>query len=110
MIESFKSEGLWADDVPSRIDIMKDPRLRRRLITTTNRFIARTKSSIFLVRFEDIFGQTEMINVPGTTNEYPNWRLKLPLNITEMENSPELQEVLTAIREERNAVKQSKAS
>ncbi len=110
MIESFKSEGLWADDVPSRIDIMKDPRLRRRLITTTNRFIARTKSSIFLVRFEDIFGQTEMINVPGTTNEYPNWRLKLPLNITEMENSPEMQEVLTAIREERNAVRQSKAS
>lgn len=102
MIESFKSEGLWSDDVPTRLDIMKDPRLRRRLITTTNRFIARTKSSIFLVRFEDIFGQTEMINVPGTTNEYPNWRLKLPLNIGEMENSPEMREVLAVIRQERH--------
>ena len=103
MIESFKKEGLWTEDVPSRLDIMKDPRLRRRLIIKTNQFIARSKSSIFLVRFEDIFGQTEMINVPGTTNEYPNWRLKLPLNIDEMENSPEMAEAFAMIREERNS-------
>ena len=82
---------------------MKDPPLRRRPIIKTNQFIARSKSSIFLVRFEDIFGQTEMINVPGTTNEYPNWRLKLPLNIDEMENSPEMAEAFAMIREERNS-------
>lgn len=102
MIETFKEEGLWEGDVPSRLDVMKDPRLRRKLILKTNQFIARSKSSIFLVRFEDIFGQTEMINVPGTTNEYPNWRLKLPVNISEMESCSEIQEVFEMIRSERN--------
>ena len=46
-----------------------------------NIYGSKSNSAIFLVRIEDIFKQKEMENVPGTVNEYPNWRIKIPYSI-----------------------------
>jgi len=38
---------------------------------------------------EDIFGVAEQQNLPGTKDEHPNWRLKLPLTLDQMVHDPE---------------------
>ena len=34
-----------------------------------------------MVHLEDVLGVAEQINLPGTTDEQPNWRRKLPVDL-----------------------------
>ncbi|HEX9721378.1 MAG TPA: malto-oligosyltrehalose synthase [Ramlibacter sp.] len=44
-------------------------------------FLAQAPSAVMMVQLEDVLGQTEQANLPGTTNEHPNWQRKLPLEL-----------------------------
>ena len=46
-----------------------------------NIYGAKTTSSIFLVRLEEILRSSEMQNVPGTFTQYYNWKIKLTSDI-----------------------------
>ncbi|HET6656206.1 MAG TPA: 4-alpha-glucanotransferase, partial [Gammaproteobacteria bacterium] len=43
-------------------------------VTAIYRYLAQAPSRLLMVQLEDVLGQREQLNVPGTTNEYPNWR------------------------------------
>ena len=47
-------------------------------------FLARTKSRLLAISLEDLLGVVEQPNIPGTVNEHPNWRQRLPLSIDAM--------------------------
>jgi 4-alpha-glucanotransferase len=47
-------------------------------------FLARTKSRLLAISLEDLLGVVEQPNIPGTVNEHPNWRQRLPLTIDAM--------------------------
>ena len=38
-----------------------------------------TPSAVLVLQLEDVLGVIEQANLPGTTDEHPNWRRKLPL-------------------------------
>jgi (1->4)-alpha-D-glucan 1-alpha-D-glucosylmutase len=42
-------------------------------------FLARTPAKLALVQPEDVFEVLEQANLPGTVDEHPNWRRKLPV-------------------------------
>ncbi len=44
-------------------------------------FLARTKSRLLAISLEDLLGVVDQPNIPGTVNEHPNWRQRLPLSI-----------------------------
>ncbi|ARP86433.1 4-alpha-glucanotransferase [Bordetella genomosp. 9] len=44
------------------------------------RFVASTPSALMLVPTEDLLGVPEQPNLPGTIDEHPNWRRRLPVN------------------------------
>jgi len=44
-------------------------------------FLSRTKSRLLAVSLEDLLGVLDQPNIPGTVNEHPNWRRRLPLAI-----------------------------
>jgi 4-alpha-glucanotransferase len=46
------------------------------------RFLARTPSHLLMVGLDDLLGVEDQANLPGTTDEHPNWRRRLPLDIT----------------------------
>ncbi len=48
------------------------------------RFLAQTKSRLLTVSLEDLLGLIDQPNIPGTMNEHPNWRRRLPLAIDEI--------------------------
>jgi 4-alpha-glucanotransferase len=52
-------------------------------------YLAETRAALTEVRLEDIFGVAEQQNLPGTRQEHPNWRLKLPLTLEAMIQDPE---------------------
>lgn len=47
-------------------------------------FLARTRSRLLAISLEDLLGVVEQPNIPGTVNEHPNWRQRLPLTIDAM--------------------------
>jgi 4-alpha-glucanotransferase len=48
------------------------------------KFLARTKSRLLAISLEDLLGVTEQPNIPGTVNEHPNWRQRLPIAVDEI--------------------------
>jgi 4-alpha-glucanotransferase len=44
-------------------------------------FLGRTPSRILSVAIDDILGVVDQVNVPGTVDQHPNWRRRLPVTI-----------------------------
>ncbi|MBT8475534.1 MAG: 4-alpha-glucanotransferase, partial [Alphaproteobacteria bacterium] len=44
-----------------------------------HRFLASTPASLIALQADDILGVQDQPNLPGTTEEYPNWRRQLPV-------------------------------
>jgi (1->4)-alpha-D-glucan 1-alpha-D-glucosylmutase len=64
-------------------------------------YLARTPCCCMLVQLEDLLGQVEQVNLPGSVNEYPNWRRRLALELEHWGEEPRVNEMLSALREER---------
>jgi (1->4)-alpha-D-glucan 1-alpha-D-glucosylmutase len=60
------------------IELLKKQGLERSALSA-HAYIARTPSKIALLQPEDVFELLEQANLPGTVDEHPNWRRKLPL-------------------------------
>ena len=48
------------------------------------RFIADSNSALLGLQPEDWLDMADPVNVPGTTDEYPNWRRKLSMTLEAM--------------------------
>jgi 4-alpha-glucanotransferase len=42
-------------------------------------FLARTRSRLLAISLEDLLGVIDQPNIPGTVDEHPNWRQRLPI-------------------------------
>lgn len=62
-------------------------------------FVGRTPSPLFLTSLEDLAGVSEAPNVPGTTDEFPNWRRRLPVDAAAACDSPAWRPRLAALRQ-----------
>jgi (1->4)-alpha-D-glucan 1-alpha-D-glucosylmutase len=60
------------------------PELREAILD----YLAQSKAALMEVRLEEVFGVAEQQNLPGTRQEHPNWRIKLPLTLDQLEKSP----------------------
>ncbi len=63
--------------------------------------LARGRPRIVLVSLEDALGVHERPNVPGTTDQFPNWRLALPAPIEQIETSDGPPRIAEAMRRAR---------
>ncbi|VEJ54922.1 4-alpha-glucanotransferase [Pragia fontium] len=62
-----------------------------------HQFIALSASLLVGLQPEDWLGIVMPVNVPGTTDQYPNWRRKLSCELQEMFEHPEVNELLKAV-------------
>ena len=60
--------------------------------------LATSRSRIVLVSLEDALGVEERPNVPGTTTEWPNWRLALPTTLGDIERADGVQRLVEAMK------------
>jgi 4-alpha-glucanotransferase len=55
-----------------------------RVVDAAVRFIAKTEVPLSLIPLEDLLGQIEQPNLPGTVTEHPNWRRRIPMSANEV--------------------------
>jgi 4-alpha-glucanotransferase len=67
-------------------------------------FLARTKSRLLAISLEDLLGVIDQPNIPGTVDEHPNWRRRLPLSIDEMAAAIDVAALKSATRERTRAM------
>jgi 4-alpha-glucanotransferase len=101
--------GIWKLTEPDH----RQHRLRQRLVDVTHApdgtapidvaasayaALAASRSRIALASLDDALGVEERPNVPGTTTEWPNWRLALPLSLDAIEASDSTRRIAAVMR------------
>ena len=76
--------------------------LSSELFMSIQRFLARSQSQMMMLQMEDILLTTNQVNGPGTIDEYPNWRHKLPIDLEDWAELSEIESIALAISRERN--------
>ena len=69
--QAFVTEGVAEGDAPP-------PEITQPAVDAAVAFVARTDSPLCLLPLEDVLGQEEQPNLPGTVDEHPNWCRRLP--------------------------------
>jgi len=65
------------------------------------RFLARTPCSLLLAQMEDLAREADQPNLPGTADEYPNWRRKLSRDLESLLAEEGVAELLRLLQAER---------
>jgi 4-alpha-glucanotransferase len=61
-------------------------------------YLARTPSRLFVVAMEDVIGLLDQPNVPGTVDEHPNWRRRLPVALEDLAHDQRLVELAEVMK------------
>ena len=72
------------------------------LARSIQRYLARSGSMLLMVQLEDLLSQAKQVNVPGTINEYPNWRVKLSAKLEDWPDQVDLEGFAIAVNAERD--------
>jgi 4-alpha-glucanotransferase len=64
-------------------------------------FLARSRARLMLVQLEDVAGEAEQANLPGTDTTHPNWRRRLSTRLDEILASSEMQRIAALVASER---------
>ncbi len=87
LVEALQGRGLLPDGVESRPEPGSPcpPQVREGVLE----YLAQSEAALLEVRLEEVFGWPDQQNLPGTREEHPNWRRRLPLTLEEMARDPE---------------------
>ncbi len=85
ILDLLLTTGLLPADHPRVASAI--PELTGQLHYAIVSFLASTPSSLMLLSEEDLMKQKDQQNLPGTTEEYPNWRHKTRFTVEELRES-----------------------
>ncbi len=63
--------------------------------------LSKAASRLLLTSPQDALGEPRQPNLPGTVDEYPNWRIPLPVSVTELLDHPLVRQAVAALRDAR---------
>ncbi len=72
-------------------DLAQVPEMTQSLCFAIHQLLATCNSQIIAVQLEDLMMIRTPINIPGTSDEYPNWRRRLTQTTSELFAAPEIQ-------------------
>ena len=88
LVELLREEGLVSGADPGE----------DQLIVAMHALLARSRSRLVLVSPYDVIGEGRQPNLPGTVDQYPNWRLPLPASLAELRDDPRVRVVVDELR------------
>lgn len=71
------------------------------LVVALHELLATSASRLLLTSPQDALGVVDQPNLPGTVDEYPNWRIPLPVTVAELLAHPLVVRALAALRKAR---------
>ena len=89
LMRAFQKEGLISDhpDITST-----------EFCHAAHEFLARTRSLLAIVQLDDLVHEPDQVNVPGTSNENPNWRRKLSRTLEQIEKDDSLRRLSSVMQ------------
>ena len=69
------------------------------IIAAMHRLLAATPSRLKLVSPYDVVAEPRQPNLPGTIDDYPNWRIPLPLTLEQLRTDPRVAAVVAAFND-----------
>jgi 4-alpha-glucanotransferase len=84
-------------------EVLRHHDIERNDFCSVTNFLARTKSRLLAVSLEDLLGVVDQPNIPGTVNEHPNWRRRLPVPIEKMASKVDVAALKAATHERSRA-------
>jgi 4-alpha-glucanotransferase len=88
LVALLRTEGLLGAETATENEI----------VVAMHTLLARTPCQLVLASPYDVVGEIRQPNLPGTTVEYPNWRLPLPVTLEELQRDPRVEQVVSALR------------
>jgi 4-alpha-glucanotransferase len=85
-------------------DVLRHHAIDRHDLYAVAGFLARTRSRLLTISLEDLLGVIDQPNIPGTVNEHPNWRQRLPLAIDKIAAAIDVAALKTATAERTHAM------
>jgi len=82
-------------------DLDRDDPRGDEVLLAAHRFLARSAARIVMMQVDDAIGETLPVNVPGTGEQYPNWRRRLSLDLDAIGTDPRFNALCEALRHER---------
>jgi len=79
LLQALQSAGLLPEGVS--VELHGTPRLTPELCEAVHAYAAGSAAQVMLVQLEDALRLEDQANLPGTVDEHPNWRRKLPLSL-----------------------------
>jgi 4-alpha-glucanotransferase len=85
LLDALVREGLLApDDADRLIPQNGEPVYATELADAVLTYMARSRARLMLIQLEDVLGESEQANLPGTIDTHPNWRRRTSLGLEEI--------------------------
>lgn len=97
LIDALIDQGLWPAEPAVDTDTLP---FSADLTAAVHAFAARAPSRLMTAQAEDLLGMVEQANLPGTIDQHPNWRRRLPVTVDALFKSPMVAQAIAAIRNE----------
>lgn len=108
LLLALEREGLLPEGMG--VDPQSVPEMRPELCRSVHVYLARAPAWLLLVQPEDVLGQLEQANLPGSREEaYPNWRRKLGLALEQWPEHADFLRLTAALRAARTPAATSAA-
>ncbi len=99
LLLALEKQGLMPSG--SEVHPVSMPQMTPDLVRAVYSYLAQTPAKLVEVRIEDVFGQREQVNLPATTEEYPNWKRRLPVRLQDWLHDARLLTLSAVLRETR---------
>lgn len=103
LLDNLRQANLIDNSVNRHSDeFSADQPMTPELNNAIHRFIASSGSLLIGLQPEDWLAMDTPVNVPGTTDQYPNWRRKLTASLDDLFSDPQTDRLLKTVQSARD--------
>jgi 4-alpha-glucanotransferase len=92
LLAQLQQEDLLKEDVDTSLPMPES------VARAVHAFVSATPALLALVQADDLAGETEAVNLPGTDQERPNWRRRLDPDVETLCQTPLARAILSAVQ------------
>lgn len=97
LVRLLSEQGELAADFPDRGPLNDAD--AEALVQAVHLFLARARSKLTMVQIEDVLALDTQMNLPGTTDQHPNWRRRFPVDVRAVLDDPRLIHLAACLKE-----------